>query len=110
MSGHDSKYFSTTKTGEMPELKEELNSQYKRPINPWGKAANPSIWCCIKGSKEWLVDGWSSHDNPKKQMNYCHNEVPMRGMQMRGMQAPGERCAKKTQMTKKTTSGRRDLC
>ncbi|GJN07866.1 hypothetical protein PR202_ga25734 [Eleusine coracana subsp. coracana] len=29
MSGHDSKYFSTTKKGEIPELKEELNSQYK---------------------------------------------------------------------------------
>ncbi|KAG8379706.1 hypothetical protein BUALT_Bualt07G0116900 [Buddleja alternifolia] len=27
--GHDSKYFSTTKKGEIPELKEELNSQYK---------------------------------------------------------------------------------
>lgn len=31
MSGHDSKYFSTTKKGEIPELKEELNSQYKVP-------------------------------------------------------------------------------
>ncbi|KAL0324267.1 UNVERIFIED_CONTAM: Beta-adaptin-like protein C [Sesamum calycinum] len=30
MSGHDSKYFSTTKKGEIPELKEELNSQYKK--------------------------------------------------------------------------------
>lgn len=29
MTGHDSKYFSTTKKGEIPELKEELNSQYK---------------------------------------------------------------------------------
>ncbi|MQL72775.1 hypothetical protein Taro_005105 [Colocasia esculenta] len=29
MSGHDSKYFSTTKKGEIPELKEELNSPYK---------------------------------------------------------------------------------
>ncbi|XP_068659532.1 beta-adaptin-like protein C [Aristolochia californica] len=29
MSGHDSKYFSTTKKGEIPELKDELNSQYK---------------------------------------------------------------------------------
>ncbi|KAF3685992.1 Beta-adaptin-like protein C [Capsicum annuum] len=29
MSSHDSKYFSTTKKGEIPELKEELNSQYK---------------------------------------------------------------------------------
>ncbi|CAM8946769.1 unnamed protein product [Rhodiola kirilowii] len=29
MSGHDSRYFSTTKKGEIPELKEELNSQYK---------------------------------------------------------------------------------
>ncbi|KAB5564526.1 hypothetical protein DKX38_004580 [Salix brachista] len=29
MSGHDSKYFSTTKKGEIPELKEELNTQYK---------------------------------------------------------------------------------
>ncbi|KAE8732963.1 putative transcription factor KAN2-like [Hibiscus syriacus] len=29
MSRHDSKYFSTTKKGEIPELKEELNSQYK---------------------------------------------------------------------------------
>ncbi|XP_071701764.1 beta-adaptin-like protein C [Rutidosis leptorrhynchoides] len=29
MSAHDSKYFSTTKKGEIPELKEELNSQYK---------------------------------------------------------------------------------
>ena len=29
MRGHDSKYFSTTKKGEIPELKEELNSQYK---------------------------------------------------------------------------------
>ncbi|KAL8510108.1 hypothetical protein ACS0TY_017069 [Phlomoides rotata] len=29
MSGHDSKYFFTTKKGEIPELKEELNSQYK---------------------------------------------------------------------------------
>lgn len=32
MSGHDSKYFSTTKKGEIPELKEELNSQYKVPL------------------------------------------------------------------------------
>ncbi|GER47948.1 AP-2 complex subunit beta-1 [Striga asiatica] len=32
MSGHDSKYFSTTKKGEIPELKEELNSQYKNII------------------------------------------------------------------------------
>ncbi|XP_051151479.1 beta-adaptin-like protein C [Andrographis paniculata] len=29
MSGHDSRYFSTTKKGEIPELKEELHSQYK---------------------------------------------------------------------------------
>ncbi|XP_023551355.1 beta-adaptin-like protein B isoform X1 [Cucurbita pepo subsp. pepo] len=29
MSAHNSKYFSTTKKGEIPELKEELNSQYK---------------------------------------------------------------------------------
>lgn len=29
MSRYDSKYFSTTKKGEIPELKEELNSQYK---------------------------------------------------------------------------------
>jgi hypothetical protein len=29
MSGHDSKYFSTIKKGEIPELEEELNSQYK---------------------------------------------------------------------------------
>ncbi|TYH59564.1 hypothetical protein ES332_D08G230500v1 [Gossypium tomentosum] len=29
MSGHDSKYFSTTKKGEIPELKEELNSQHR---------------------------------------------------------------------------------
>ncbi|XWS48907.1 hypothetical protein CRYUN_Cryun13aG0117200 [Craigia yunnanensis] len=29
MSGHDSKYFSTTKKGEIPELKEELNTHYK---------------------------------------------------------------------------------
>eukprot|EP00252_Welwitschia_mirabilis_P025693 TRINITY_DN8150_c0_g1_i1.p1 TRINITY_DN8150_c0_g1~~TRINITY_DN8150_c0_g1_i1.p1 ORF type:complete len:901 (-),score=194.71 TRINITY_DN8150_c0_g1_i1:398-3100(-) len=29
MAGHDSKYFSTTKKGEIPELKDELNSQYK---------------------------------------------------------------------------------
>ncbi|KAJ0048897.1 hypothetical protein Pint_15129 [Pistacia integerrima] len=29
MIGHDSMYFSTTKKGEIPELKEELNSQYK---------------------------------------------------------------------------------
>ncbi|KAK7253093.1 hypothetical protein RIF29_37523 [Crotalaria pallida] len=29
MSRNDSKYFSTTKKGEIPELKEELNSQYK---------------------------------------------------------------------------------
>ncbi|KAF3650436.1 hypothetical protein FXO38_17166 [Capsicum annuum] len=29
MSDHDSKYFFTTKKGEIPELKEELNSQYK---------------------------------------------------------------------------------
>ena len=31
MSRNDSKYFSTTKKGEIPELKEELNSQYKVP-------------------------------------------------------------------------------
>ncbi|PPS03181.1 hypothetical protein GOBAR_AA17468 [Gossypium barbadense] len=29
MSGHDSKYFSTTKKGEIPELKEELNYQHR---------------------------------------------------------------------------------
>jgi hypothetical protein len=29
MSGHDSKYFTTTKKGEIHELKEELNSQFK---------------------------------------------------------------------------------
>lgn len=29
MSGHDAKYFTTTKKGEIHELKEELNSQYK---------------------------------------------------------------------------------
>ncbi|KAJ6952324.1 hypothetical protein NC653_041460 [Populus alba x Populus x berolinensis] len=29
MSCHDSKFFSTTKKGEILELKEELNSQYK---------------------------------------------------------------------------------
>lgn len=34
MSGHDSKYFSTTKKGEIPELKEELNSQYKVSLRP----------------------------------------------------------------------------
>ncbi|KAL6985909.1 hypothetical protein U1Q18_019283 [Sarracenia purpurea var. burkii] len=33
MSGHDSKYFSTTKKGEIPELREELNSQYKMKSN-----------------------------------------------------------------------------
>jgi len=32
MSRNDSKYFSTTKKGEIPELKEELNSQYKVPF------------------------------------------------------------------------------
>ncbi|KAG8100620.1 hypothetical protein GUJ93_ZPchr0013g35630 [Zizania palustris] len=32
MSGHDSKYFSTTKKGEIPELKEELIFQYKVPF------------------------------------------------------------------------------
>jgi hypothetical protein len=31
MSGHDAKYFTTTKKGEIHELKEELNSQYKVP-------------------------------------------------------------------------------
>ncbi|KAM7531319.1 hypothetical protein LguiB_034729 [Lonicera macranthoides] len=34
MSGHNSKYFSTTKKGEIPELKEELNSQYKDSQEP----------------------------------------------------------------------------
>jgi hypothetical protein len=37
MSGHDAKYFTTTKKGEIHELKEELNSQYKVPnqkLNP----------------------------------------------------------------------------
>jgi hypothetical protein len=29
MSGHDAKYFTTTKKGEIHELKEELHSQYK---------------------------------------------------------------------------------
>lgn len=29
MSGHDSKYFSATKKGEIREVKEELNSLYK---------------------------------------------------------------------------------
>ncbi|KEH36396.1 hypothetical protein MTR_3g118335 [Medicago truncatula] len=32
MSRNDSKYFSTMKKGEIPELKEELNSQYKVPF------------------------------------------------------------------------------
>ncbi|AES60100.1 hypothetical protein MTR_1g040420 [Medicago truncatula] len=35
MSRNDSKYFSTTKKGEIPELKEELNSQYKVMSFPW---------------------------------------------------------------------------
>ena len=36
MSGHDAKYFTTTKKGEIHELKEELNSQYKvrSPVRP----------------------------------------------------------------------------
>lgn len=47
MSGHDSKYFSTTKKGEIPELKEELNSQYKvnqrtpSPVSPVSVACFP---------------------------------------------------------------------
>nr|VDC83276.1 unnamed protein product [Brassica rapa] len=41
MSGHDSKYFSTTKKGEIPELKEELNSQYKSDMMMY---AMDNVW------------------------------------------------------------------
>ena len=54
MSGHDSKYFSTTKKGEIPELKEELNSQYKvsalTRFTLFSSCALPrlSIGCCAR--------------------------------------------------------------
>jgi hypothetical protein len=41
MSGHDAKYFTTTKKGEIHELKEELNSQYKV-----GSPFPPREACC----------------------------------------------------------------
>ncbi|XP_021720260.1 uncharacterized protein LOC110687921 [Chenopodium quinoa] len=44
MSGHDSKYFSTTKKGEIPELKEELNSQYKGKKTVKGNELERSFW------------------------------------------------------------------
>jgi hypothetical protein len=51
MSGHDSKYFSTTKKGEIPELKEELNSQYKvRPPS----FSFPSFYISITLFKQML--------------------------------------------------------
>ncbi|KAH7862277.1 hypothetical protein Vadar_002416 [Vaccinium darrowii] len=43
MSGHDSKYFSTTKKGEIPELKEELNSQYKDKRKDAVKKSQPDL-------------------------------------------------------------------
>jgi len=58
MSGHDSKYFSTTKKGEIPELKEELNSQYKvRPPS----FSFPSFYISITLFKQMLfydLDLW----------------------------------------------------
>jgi hypothetical protein len=46
MSGHDSKYFSTTKKGEIPELKEELNSQYKVFFFFLILLLSHSMWIC----------------------------------------------------------------
>ncbi|XP_022736018.1 beta-adaptin-like protein B isoform X2 [Durio zibethinus] len=60
MSGHDSKYFSTTKKGEIPELKEELNSQYKdsQDPNPLIRALAVRTMGCIRVDKitEYLCD------------------------------------------------------
>ena len=48
MSGHDSKYFSTTKKGEIPELKEELNSQYKVLLSSsWFIHSVTDLWSAI---------------------------------------------------------------
>jgi hypothetical protein len=59
MSGHDSKYFSTTKKGEIPELKEELNSQYKVPPTFTPSPSLPrscSVTCYACGLWFLLVD------------------------------------------------------
>jgi hypothetical protein len=53
MSGHDSKYFSTTKKGEIPELKEELNSQYKVHLS---LSPSLSFSTCICVSNVWSSD------------------------------------------------------
>jgi hypothetical protein len=56
MSGHDSKYFSTTKKGEIPELKEELNSQYKvRRLTTSFSFHHPPArgLVCARGSRSW---------------------------------------------------------
>eukprot|EP00850_Spirogloea_muscicola_P016030 SM000127S26646 [mRNA] locus=s127:194449:199597:+ [translate_table: standard] len=60
MSGHDSKYFTTTKKGEIHELKEELNSQYKdsQDPNPLIRALAVRTMGCIRVDKitEYLCD------------------------------------------------------
>eukprot|EP00850_Spirogloea_muscicola_P008312 SM000044S15959 [mRNA] locus=s44:228581:233709:+ [translate_table: standard] len=62
MSGHDSKYFTTTKKGEIHELKEELNSQYKdsQDPNPLIRALAVRTMGCIRVDKitEYLCDPW----------------------------------------------------
>jgi hypothetical protein len=54
MSGHDSKYFSTTKKGEIPELKEELNSQYKVTLpSPRRLPPVPISLCKLAVPADW---------------------------------------------------------
>ena len=65
MSGHDSKYFSTTKKGEIPELKEELNSQYKVLLSSsWFIHSFTDLWSAISHdchlSPQWFVLDFSN--------------------------------------------------
>jgi hypothetical protein len=55
MSGHDSKYFSTTKKGEIPELKEELNSQYKVTLLTSPSPPVPISLCKLAVPGDWFA-------------------------------------------------------
>ena len=58
MSGHDAKYFTTTKKGEIHELKEELNSQYKvrLPYCVLGVSGSISLFSSSGGRNEGVLN------------------------------------------------------
>ena len=71
MSGHDSNYFSTTKKGEIPELKDELNSQYKV-----GQRFNFLCYLCyLFFSRSFFLSDEAQCVDPLKSTSVCSLQI-----------------------------------